>query len=69
MAENNYNASYAASQEDTWRLFRIMAEFVEGFETLSSIGRFSDQLGRKKNTSITKWRSRLPASRHRTGTA
>ncbi|MBN2187902.1 MAG: TIGR00730 family Rossman fold protein [Chitinispirillaceae bacterium] len=32
------NGSYAASQEDTWRLFRIMAEFVEGFETLSSIG-------------------------------
>jgi len=26
------------SQDDTWRLFRIMAEFVEGFETLSRIG-------------------------------
>jgi uncharacterized protein (TIGR00730 family) len=25
-------------QDDTWRLFRIMAEFVEGFETLSRIG-------------------------------
>ncbi|MCD6169414.1 MAG: TIGR00730 family Rossman fold protein [Candidatus Latescibacteria bacterium] len=24
--------------EDTWRIFRIMAEFVEGFETLSRIG-------------------------------
>lgn len=23
---------------DTWRLFRIMAEFVEGFETLSQVG-------------------------------
>jgi hypothetical protein len=23
---------------DTWRIFRIMAEFVEGFETLSSVG-------------------------------
>jgi uncharacterized protein (TIGR00730 family) len=32
------NGTYAASQEDTWRLFRIMAEFVEGFETLSRIG-------------------------------
>jgi uncharacterized protein (TIGR00730 family) len=32
------NGSYAASQDDTWRLFRIMAEFVEGFETLSRIG-------------------------------
>jgi len=26
------------SNEDTWRIFRIMAEFVEGFETLSRIG-------------------------------
>jgi len=25
-------------QEDTWRVFRIMAEFVEGFETLSKVG-------------------------------
>jgi uncharacterized protein (TIGR00730 family) len=38
MAGNNLNIPYAASQEDTWRLFRIMSEFVEGFETLSSIG-------------------------------
>ena len=27
--------------EDTWRIFRIMAEFVEGFETLSKIPRRS----------------------------
>ncbi|MFH1338717.1 MAG: TIGR00730 family Rossman fold protein [Candidatus Omnitrophota bacterium] len=27
------------TKEDTWRVFRIMAEFVEGFETLSGIGR------------------------------
>lgn len=25
-------------QEDTWRVFRIMSEFVEGFETMSRIG-------------------------------
>ena len=25
-------------QQDTWRVFRIMAEFVEGFEQLSSLG-------------------------------
>ncbi len=27
-----------ATHEDTWRIFRIMAEFVEGFETLSREG-------------------------------
>jgi len=32
------DAPYPANNEDTWRLFRIMAEFVEGFETLSRIG-------------------------------
>ena len=26
------------TQEDTWRVFRIMAEFVESFETLSKLG-------------------------------
>lgn len=35
---NNNNTQHASSQEDTWRLFRIMAEFVEGFETLSRLG-------------------------------
>ena len=25
-------------QEDPWRVFRIMSEFVEGFETMSRIG-------------------------------
>ena len=26
------------SHDDTWRIFRIMAEFVDGFETLSKVG-------------------------------
>ncbi|MDD4899453.1 MAG: TIGR00730 family Rossman fold protein [Candidatus Omnitrophica bacterium] len=26
------------TKEDTWRMFRIMSEFVDGFETLSDIG-------------------------------
>ncbi|MBN1307191.1 MAG: TIGR00730 family Rossman fold protein [Chitinispirillaceae bacterium] len=35
MANNNLSA---VGNDDTWRIFRIMAEFVEGFETLSRVG-------------------------------
>ncbi|MEK7766529.1 MAG: TIGR00730 family Rossman fold protein, partial [bacterium] len=28
----------ARATDDTWRMFRIMAEFVEGFELLSTVG-------------------------------
>lgn len=40
--ENNNNQSeieqqLQSSQEDLWRVFRIMAEFVDGFETMSKI--------------------------------
>ncbi len=30
---------YDFANQDTWRIFRIMAEFVEAFETMSKIGR------------------------------
>ena len=38
--ENNHNLDEERlihSQEDLWRVFRIMAEFVEGFETMAKI--------------------------------
>ena len=36
MKERDFlNAAWA---DDTWRVFRIMSEFVEGFETLSAVG-------------------------------
>ena len=38
MTVNNRSSSNGVQNDDTWRLFRIMAEFVEGFQTLSSIG-------------------------------
>ncbi|MEN8193867.1 MAG: TIGR00730 family Rossman fold protein [Bacteroidota bacterium] len=34
---NNLNQELGASQEDLWRVFRIMAEFVEGFEKMGKI--------------------------------
>ncbi len=38
MPDTTHNGSNGVQQGDTWRLFRIMAEFVEGFEMLSTIG-------------------------------
>ena len=31
-------ARFGVATEETWRVFRIMAEFVEGFEELATIG-------------------------------
>lgn len=33
------------TSEDTWRIFRIMSEFVEGFEVLSKIGKAVSMFG------------------------
>ncbi len=38
MPEFMHPSDTTPAQHDAWRLFRIMSEFVEGFETLSSIG-------------------------------
>ena len=35
--ENDFEKALIANQEDLWRVFRIMAEFVEGFEKMGKI--------------------------------
>ncbi|MDB6112761.1 MAG: family Rossman fold protein, partial [Pedosphaera sp.] len=35
---NNLTISNGFIKEDPWRIFRIMAEFVDSFETLSKVG-------------------------------
>ena len=39
MDRQNNHSSLDFAVKDTWRIFRIMAEFVEGFETLSPLTR------------------------------
>lgn len=39
---------------ETWRVFRIMAEFVEGFETMSGVGRAVTVFGSARTTETMK---------------
>ena len=41
--------------EDTWRVFRIMSEFVEGFETMSKIGKAVSIFGSARTTPDDKY--------------
>ncbi|MFH1199083.1 MAG: TIGR00730 family Rossman fold protein [Candidatus Omnitrophota bacterium] len=42
-------------QEDIWRVFRIMSEFVDGFETLSQIGKAVSIFGSSRTKPGTKY--------------
>lgn len=42
-------------QEDTWRIFRIMSEFVEGFEVLSKVGKAVSIFGSSRTKPGTKY--------------
>jgi uncharacterized protein (TIGR00730 family) len=43
------------TNEDTWRIFRIMSEFVEGFEVLSKIGKGVSIFGSSRTKPGTKY--------------
>jgi uncharacterized protein (TIGR00730 family) len=41
---------YRDPAQETWRLFRIMAEFVDGFETMSQVGQAVSVFGSARST-------------------
>ena len=43
------------TQEETWRVFRIMSEFVEGFEVLSKVGKAVSIFGSSRTRPGTKY--------------
>jgi len=43
------------TQEETWRIFRIMSEFVEGFEVLSNVGKAVSMFGSSRTKPGTKY--------------
>lgn len=43
------------TQEDTWRIFRIMSEFVDGFEVLSKMGKAVSIFGSARSKPDTKF--------------
>ncbi|MFA4889499.1 MAG: TIGR00730 family Rossman fold protein [Candidatus Omnitrophota bacterium] len=43
------------TKEDTWRMFRIMAEFVDGFEVLSKVGRAVSIFGSSRSGADNKY--------------
>lgn len=61
MRKNNFERCKAEkyrhdfTSEDPWRIFRIMAEFVEGFEVLSCVGKAVSMFGSSRLTPKNKY--------------
>ena len=56
MLKNKYREiRHDFTSEDPWRMFRIMAEFVEGFEVLSSVGKAVSMFGSSRVDSHNKY--------------
>jgi hypothetical protein len=56
MIKNKYkDIRHDFTSEDPWRMFRIMSEFVEGFEVLSSVGRAVSIFGSSRINSKNKY--------------
>ncbi|MBU4346830.1 MAG: TIGR00730 family Rossman fold protein [Candidatus Omnitrophica bacterium] len=53
MKKKNYKSGFAS--EDTWRIFRIMSEFVDGFEVLSQAGKAVSVFGSSRTKPGSKY--------------
>ncbi|MFH0790662.1 MAG: TIGR00730 family Rossman fold protein [Candidatus Omnitrophota bacterium] len=52
---NNIKLKNDFTHEDTWRMFRIMSEFVEGFEVLSQVGKAVSIFGSSRSKPDNKY--------------
>jgi len=70
MTRNDFSHPYDLNiaQKDPWRLFKIMSEFINGFDTLANTGPSISLFGSArltKKTPTTSFRMILPMLLHR----